>query len=86
MTNEDLDKAKQDAESWLTRSDEDKAYKGTAMPEAQARAMAATLLEFMVLVPLLDELFFNTDGDEAFTKFMTAEKAYQKFRGRDEDE
>jgi hypothetical protein len=36
------------------------------------------------VLPLLDELFFNTDGDPDFTKFMAAEQAYQKFRGRDE--
>jgi len=129
MTKEELTDAKLEAEEWLSRSDDDRAYKGTAMPQAQADEMAKTVLKLLAAVhllteeqcalqeevancyqerreaseslkiandaygqvigirpvlPLLDELFFNTDGDPDFTKFMAAEQAYQKFRGRDE--
>lgn len=83
MTNGELDKVKQDAERWLSRSEQDRAYQGTSMPEEQAKAMASALLEALALVPLLDEMFFNTDGDPDFTKFMAAEQAYQKFRGKE---
>jgi hypothetical protein len=83
MTNEELSKVKLAAETWLARSEQERAYQGTAMPEAQAKSMAASLLEMLALVPLLDELFFNTNGDPNFSKFMAAEKAYQKFRGRE---
>jgi hypothetical protein len=34
------------------------------------------------VLPLLDEVFFNTDGDPDFSKFMAAEQVYRKFRGK----
>lgn len=127
MNKEDLDKAKLAAETWLARSDEQRAHQGTAMPEEQSRAMASMLLGLLEYIeklteeqcalqeeiaglfqerreaneslkiandaygqvigirpvlPFLDELFFNTDGDPDFSKFMAAEQAYQTFRGK----
>lgn len=82
MTSEELGRIKLESEAWLARSDEQRAHQGTAMPEAQARLTAFLLLELLALVPLLDELFFNTDGDPGFTKFMAAEQAYRKFRSK----
>lgn len=43
----------------------------------QKRDMAAS---FSGMPPLLDALFFNTDGDPDFSKFMAAEQQWRKLR------
>jgi hypothetical protein len=64
MTKEDLDKAKRNAESWLNRSDEDKAYLGAAMREAQANEMAQTMLKLLAYVQQLTEGLCDVARDE----------------------
>lgn len=91
MDQADIDELKREAEEWKTRW-------GAPMPAGQSQAFATGMLKLIAfteetvkeqakireLVKLLDEVFFNKDGDPDWSKFMAAEKAYRKFRGKDD--
>jgi hypothetical protein len=74
MDNKELAKVKLDAEDWLTRSAQDRAYEGSAMPEAQANRMAETMLKLAdklaKLVPVLQAF---RESDHSFDRAPTAE-------------